>query len=42
MCSDVFASRNPPSGFLPLGSPPTAGQIPEGARFAVANCSEAV
>ena len=26
----LFASRNPPSGFLPLGSPPAAGQIPEG------------
>ena len=27
-----FAGRNPPSGFPPLGSPPSAGQIPEGVR----------
>ena len=36
----LFASRNPRSGFLPLGSPPATGQIPEGARFAVATAAE--
>src|SRR6187397_342903 len=28
----AFAGRNPPIGFPPLGSPPSAGQIPEGVR----------
>ena len=27
---------NAPSGFPPLGSPPAAGRVPEGVRFAAA------
>ena len=35
-----FASATPPSGIAPLGSPPAAGQIPEGVGFAAATAND--
>ena len=35
----LFASTIPPSGIVPLGSPPSAGHIPEGVGFAAATAT---